>query len=160
MYLTSNASSGRTSLLVLKRVEMTKLPRLPTALQSASSVYARASSIHHHSYLSCQGRLNSKLCKAGYTGDLYSQDSGQLPPSTRSVTLTAISSFWIGQSWWFGTYPRPVTGSQPLVAKKPVELQPGLLPTVISVKTSGCAYYGVVNRQHETSQRMPWSKQN
>lgn len=36
--------------------------------------------------------------------------------------------------------PRPVTGSHPLEALKPVELQPGLLPTVTSLNTSGWAY--------------------
>ena len=36
-----------------------------------------------------------------------------------------------------GAYPRPLTGSHPFAARKPVELQAALLPSVISVKTSG-----------------------
>jgi hypothetical protein len=35
------------------------------------------------------------------------------------------------------TYPSPVTGSQPFAATKPGDPQPGLLPTVMSLKASG-----------------------
>jgi len=40
-----------------------------------------------------------------------------------------------------GTYPSPVTGSQPLAAGKPGEPHPGLLPITTSLNTSGCAYF-------------------
>lgn len=38
-------------------------------------------------------------------------------------------------------YPSPVTGSQPSLTWKPSPPQPGFDPVVMSVKTSGCAYY-------------------
>ena len=42
----------------------------------------------------------------------------------------------------FGKFgvPKPVNGSQPSTAWNPLVLQPGLLPFLMSLRTSGCAY--------------------
>jgi hypothetical protein len=60
--------------------------------------------------------------------------------SRRHVYLDQGKLMYNANSLGYTGEPRPVTGSQPFAAKKPVVLQLGFEPTVMSVKTCGFAY--------------------